>query len=182
MNLFDLAALYTLENTTGRPQGQVFPQTPCKAFRQCEFVIFRASFLRPFPFRLPTEQCPSFPASLARLLSEARGSGVSLDANTPAQASQLERCNFLRLALDLVPDGGFAPGMLPDPPQKALRTAAACGSYAGALWPPDPSTRPLSRPRSGLTAAGSRFAHVRKARSLHFDNSARLGKLLLDGL
>ena len=86
-------------NTTGRPQGQAFPQTPCKAFRQCEFVIFRASFLRPFPFRLPTEQCPSFPASLARLLSEARGSGVSLDANTPAQASQLERCNFLRLAL-----------------------------------------------------------------------------------
>src|ERR1700691_5894060 len=27
---------------------------------------FRASFLRPFPFRLPTEQCPSFPAGLAR--------------------------------------------------------------------------------------------------------------------
>jgi hypothetical protein len=28
--------------------------------------VFRASFLRPFPFRLPTEQCPSFPAGLAR--------------------------------------------------------------------------------------------------------------------
>jgi hypothetical protein len=54
------------ENTTGRPQGQSFPQTPCKAFRQSEFVIFRASSLRPFPFRLPTEQCPSFPAGLAR--------------------------------------------------------------------------------------------------------------------
>jgi hypothetical protein len=55
-----------LENTTGRQRGQLFPQTPCKAFRQSEFVIFRASSLRPFPFRLPTEQCPSFPAGLAR--------------------------------------------------------------------------------------------------------------------
>jgi hypothetical protein len=58
--------LFMPENTTGRPQGRVFPLTPCKAFRQSEFVIFRASFLRPFPFRLPTEQCPSFPAGLAR--------------------------------------------------------------------------------------------------------------------
>src|SRR5580692_6671205 len=54
------------ENTTGRRRGQSFPQTPCKAFRHSEFVIFRASSLRPFPFRLPTEQCPSFPAGLAR--------------------------------------------------------------------------------------------------------------------
>jgi hypothetical protein len=92
-------------NTTGRPQGQAFPQTPCKAFRQCEFVIFRASFLRPFPFRLPTEQCPSFPASLARLLSEARGKRCYIDANTTAPASQLERCNFPALAQDLVPSG-----------------------------------------------------------------------------
>jgi len=67
MNLFDLAALYMPENTTRHPQGQDFPRTPCLAFRQSEFVILRASFLRPFPFRLPTEQCPSFPASLARL-------------------------------------------------------------------------------------------------------------------
>jgi hypothetical protein len=35
-------------------------------------------------------------------MSEAKGSGVKLDANTTAQASQLEREYFLRLAQDLV--------------------------------------------------------------------------------
>ena len=35
-------------------------------------------------------------------MSEARGSGVILDANTTAPASQPEREYFLRLALDLV--------------------------------------------------------------------------------
>jgi hypothetical protein len=35
-------------------------------------------------------------------LSEAKGSGVKLDANTASKASQLEREYFLRLALNLV--------------------------------------------------------------------------------
>jgi len=55
-----------LENTTGRPQGQSVPADAVQGVRQSEFVIFRASFLRPFPSRLPAEQCPSFPAGLAR--------------------------------------------------------------------------------------------------------------------
>ena len=51
-------------------------------------------------------------------MSEAKGSGVSLDANTTAQASQLELQLFLRLALDPVqdpPSGIRPPEAAPDP-------------------------------------------------------------------
>jgi hypothetical protein len=32
--------MFLPENTTRHPQGQDIPQTPCKAFRQSEFVRF----------------------------------------------------------------------------------------------------------------------------------------------
>jgi hypothetical protein len=50
----------------GAPAGTVDPADAMQGVSPILICIFRASFLRPFPFRLPTEQCPSFPAGLAR--------------------------------------------------------------------------------------------------------------------
>jgi len=50
----------------GAPAGKSLPADAMQGVSPILICIFRASFLRPFPFRLPTEQCPSFPAGLAR--------------------------------------------------------------------------------------------------------------------
>jgi len=55
------------ENTTGRPQGQWFPQTPSKAFRQSEFVIFRASSFGRFRSACPRNSAQASQAGLARI-------------------------------------------------------------------------------------------------------------------
>jgi len=87
---------------------------------------------------------PKLPCGSRPRLSEARGSGDSLDANTTPEASQLEPEYSLRLALNLV--------------------------HATLLQP------------------GPALAEVDAARSLaqmplfHFNDSASLSKLLLDGL
>jgi len=54
------------ENTTGRPQGIVFPQTPCQAFRQSEFVFFRASSFGRFRSACPRNSAQASLAGLAR--------------------------------------------------------------------------------------------------------------------
>jgi len=55
------------ENTTGRPQGQLFPQTPFKAFRQSDFVIFRASSFGRFRPACPRNSAQASLAGLARV-------------------------------------------------------------------------------------------------------------------
>src|ERR1700739_3947965 len=50
----------------GASAGTRSPADAMQGVSPILICIFRASFLRPFPFRLPTEQCPSFPAGLAR--------------------------------------------------------------------------------------------------------------------
>src|ERR1700719_755061 len=68
---------------------------------------------------------PKLPCGSRPRLSEAKGSGVRLDANTTAQASQPEREIFLRSAPNLVPNWALTAHGLPDPSQKTLRMTAA---------------------------------------------------------
>jgi len=53
------------QKTTGRPQGQWFPQTPTEAFRQSEFELFRASSSACSRSACPRSSLPKLPSRVS---------------------------------------------------------------------------------------------------------------------